>query len=116
MLLLGGGMLVTLVAVLTFAVTSLSAVRSFISHERQQIVDDRARVAVAVHEAETSLRRTVSYMELTWSTLPVSDEETYGAFLQHGNRLVIPRPAMSSGVLFIADTTAPSDATRVRRY
>jgi two-component system, NarL family, capsular synthesis sensor histidine kinase RcsC len=116
MLLLGGGVVVTLVAFLTFAVTCIYAVRNFMSDERHQVADDRSRVAAAVHEAETSLRRTVSYIELSWPSLQMSDGAAYDAFLQDGNRLVIPRPTMPTGVLFAADTSALKDSALVRRY
>ncbi|MBN3812281.1 hybrid sensor histidine kinase/response regulator [Paraburkholderia sp. Ac-20347] len=116
MLLLGGGVVVTLVAFLTFAVTCIYAVRNFMAGERQQIVEDRGRVAMAVREAETSLRRTVSYIELSWPSLQMTDGDAFDAFVKNGNRIVIPRPTMPSGVLFAADSRALDNPPLVRRY
>jgi len=109
MLLLGGGGVITLVAFLTFAVICVYAVRQFFAREQQQILDDRAHVAWIVREAETSLRRTVNFVELSWPTLPKADIAVYQAFVRNGNWLVVPRPTMPSGVIFAAAREALDD-------
>jgi two-component system capsular synthesis sensor histidine kinase RcsC len=116
MLLLGGGGVITLVAFLTFAVICVYAVRQFFAREQQQILDDRAHVAWIVREAETSLRRTVNFVELSWPTLPKADIAVYQAFVRNGNWLVVPRPTMPSGVIFAAAREALDDPALVRRY
>jgi two-component system, NarL family, capsular synthesis sensor histidine kinase RcsC len=116
LLLLGGGCVITLVGFLTFAVTCVYAVRHYVAGERQQIMEDRARVEMVVREAETSLRRTVSYIELSWPTLPAADVESYDALVRNGNWLIIPRPTMPSGIIFAAASQAFENPDLVRRY
>ena len=89
LLLLGGGVVVTFVAFLTFAVTCVYALRQFVADQRQNLVDDRGQVVTVVQADETSLRRTVSFFELSWPTLPQADIATYNAFLHNGNQLFI---------------------------
>lgn len=114
--LLGGGFVITLIALLTFIIMAVYSMRQLLVDERQQINDDRILVATTVKASEVSLRRTVSYIELSWPTMPVADEASYDAFLQNGNRLVIERPAMSTSIVFAADESALADPGRVRRY
>ncbi|NML34217.1 hybrid sensor histidine kinase/response regulator [Paraburkholderia antibiotica] len=116
MLLLGGGVVITLVALLTIPAACLYAVRQFVADERQQFTDDRSRVATAVREAETSLRRTVAFIELSWPTLPAAEQQYYDEFRRNGNRLTISPSATSNGVLFAADALALEDPLLVRRY
>ncbi|OLL27657.1 hypothetical protein BTH42_31045 [Burkholderia sp. SRS-W-2-2016] len=120
LLLLGGGVAISLVALLTIPAACLYAMRQFVAVEREQFVDDRGRVAAAVREAETSLRRTVAFIELSWPTLPAADLRYYDEFRRNGNRLVItPSPAAavaSNGVLFAAAPLALDDPLLLRRY
>ena len=116
LLLLGGGVAITFVAFLTFAVTCVYELRQFAAEQRQHLADDQAQVVAAVRAAETSLRRTVSFFELSWPTLPPADTALYDAFRRNGNRLFIESSRMSTGVYFAASERALSDPPLVRRY
>lgn len=116
LLLLGGGVVVTFVAFLTFAVTCVYALRQFVAEQRQNLVDDRGQVVTVVQADETSLRRTVSFFELSWPTLPEADVVTYNAFLHNGNELFIEAPEIPDGAYFVTSERALGDPNLVRRY
>ncbi|MFC5427362.1 ATP-binding protein [Paraburkholderia denitrificans] len=116
LLLLGGGVVITLVAFLMFAVTCVYAIRQFVAAERQNLAEDRGQVVTLVQAVETSLRRTVSLFELSWPTLPQNDGSAYAAFLRNCNQLSIKSPTTSSDVYFAASTKALDDPSLVRRY
>lgn len=116
LLLLGGGVVITFVAFLTFAVTCVYALRQFEAEQRQHLADNQAQVVAAVRAAETSLRRTVSFFELSWPKLRLADAALYDTFRRNGNGLIIESSRMSTDVYFAASERALGDPSLVRRY
>ncbi|RQH08995.1 hybrid sensor histidine kinase/response regulator [Paraburkholderia dinghuensis] len=116
LLLLGGGVVITFVAFLTFAVTCVYALRQFAAEQRQNLVDDRGQVVTVVRAAQTSLRRTVSFFELYWPTMPKADLTVYDAFRRNGNQLFIEGPGLGGGVYFAASERAVANESLVRQY
>jgi len=115
-LLIGGGMIVTFVTILTFVLAAMSAMRRFLIDERQRFFDDRAVVTTVVRESEASMRRTVAMAALTWNQGTESDTATYERFRQNGNKLILDRPTLSRPVLLAMEQGQEQDPALTRRY
>ncbi|WP_233868430.1 response regulator [Paraburkholderia adhaesiva] len=116
LLLLGGGVVITFVAFLTFSVTCVYALRQYAAEQRQALVDHRGQVVTVTRAAQTALRRTVSFFELSWPTMPQADRTLYDAFRRNGNQIFIEGPGLGGGVYFAASEHAVENTSVVRQY
>jgi len=105
--LLGGGIVLTVMALLTFGIAVASMIRAHIEGERRELAIEGQRMASEVMRAETVLRSTIYTAELAWNQRAADEGADAGEaakFRAAGGRLVHPNDSGLHSVLFVSTT------------
>lgn len=102
--LFGGGIVLTVLALVTFGIAVASMIRAHVNSEQRELAIEGRRIASDVMLAEMTLRSTVYMAELVWNqhTAPTSDAAV--KFQADGSRLVRQGEGAQKPVLFAGAT------------
>lgn len=98
--LFGGGIVFTVVALLTFGVAVASIVRAHIDGERRELQIEGERMASEVMRAEAIVRSTVYLAELVWNQRAAASPDEGARFRAGGGQLVRQHTGGLHSVLF----------------
>ncbi|TDA47887.1 hybrid sensor histidine kinase/response regulator [Burkholderia pyrrocinia] len=112
----GGGLLVTALVLLAFALESASALRGHLVSEREAFLVDRNLVMGEIDASETSFRNGLISAEMAWRDRPLADPGMLGQFRDGGHELVMqPFSGARTLLAFGVPSDPPSD-DEVRRF
>ncbi|NMV41665.1 hybrid sensor histidine kinase/response regulator [Ralstonia insidiosa] len=108
--LFGGGIVLTVMALLTFGIAVASMVHSHNEQQRRELAIEGQRMASEVTKAEIVLRSTIYMAELVWNQRAAEEPSDAARFKADGGRLVRQNDSGLHSVLFASagpDTPAP---------
>ncbi|WP_439893252.1 ATP-binding protein (plasmid) [Ralstonia sp. 25C] len=107
--LFGGGVVLTLMALLTFGIAVASMIHAHIDAERRELAIEGQRMASEVTKAEIVLRSTIYLAELVWNQRVTADPDATARFHADGGKLVRTNDGGLHSVVFAS--AAPQSAT-----
>ncbi|MGM3274217.1 ATP-binding protein [Ralstonia sp. 24A2] len=102
--LFGGGVVLTLIALLTFGIAVASMVHSHNERQRRELAIEGQRMASEVTKAEIVLRSTIYLAELVWNQRETATPGDAARFQADGGRLVRQHDSGLHSVLFASAT------------
>ena len=90
--LFGGGIVLTVLALLTFGIAVASMIVAHIDAERRELAIEGQRMASEVTKAEIVLRSTIYLAELVWNQHVTADPDAAARFHADGGKLVRTDP------------------------
>lgn len=102
--LFGGGVVLTLMALLTFGIAVASMVHSHNERQRRELAIEGQRMASEVTKAEIVLRSTIYLAELVWNQRETATPGDAARFQADGGRLVRQHDSGLHSVLFASAT------------
>ena len=102
--LFGGGLALTVMALLTFGIAVASMVHAHIEAERRELAIEGQRMASEVIKAEIVLRSTIYLAELVWNQQAKTDAAAAARFRADGGKLVRQHESGLHSVLFASAT------------
>lgn len=113
--LFGGGLVLSVMALLTFGIAVASMVHAHIEAERRELAIEGQRMASEVMKAEIVLRSTIYLAELVWNQQAKTDADTTARFRADGGKLVRQHESGLHSVVF-ASATPASPAPDLERF
>ncbi|MFM0638338.1 ATP-binding protein [Paraburkholderia metrosideri] len=115
LLMFGGGIVVTIVVLLAFALDLVSTVRSYIAAEQQAYLVDRSLVTSEIEASEASFRNGLISAELLWGENHRASQALISSFEAEGSELIIqPSPAVRPH-LFVGTPDQPASPDDLAR-
>ena len=102
--LFGGGIVLTVMALLTFGIAVASIVRAHVDGERRNLQVEGERMASEVVKAEAIVRSTVYLAELVWNQSAATSTDVAARFRAGGGQLVQQHSGGLHSVLFASST------------
>ncbi len=113
--LFGGGIVLTVMALLTFGIAVASMVHAHVEAERRELAIEGQRMASEVMKAEIVLRSTIYLAELVWNQQAKADTDAAARFRAQGGQLVRQHESGLHSVVF-ASATPQSPAPDLERF
>ncbi len=104
--LFGGGIVLTVLALLTFGIAVASMIVAHIDAERRELAIEGQRMASEVTKAEIVLRSTIYLAELVWNQHVTADPDAAVRFHADGGKLVRTHDSGLHSVVFASATPA----------
>ncbi|KVO33523.1 hypothetical protein WJ74_17900 [Burkholderia ubonensis] len=106
--LFGGGMVLTVMAIVTLGFAAAAMVHAHIENERRDLTVEARRMIGEILKAEMALRSTIFLAELVWSQRVPASRKEVTQFRADGGRLVLQRSSGLHSVLFASPTPQAS--------
>ena len=106
--LFGGGIVLTVLALVTFGIAIASMIRAHVSSEQRELAIEGRRIASDVMLAEMTLRSTVYMTELMWNQHATAASGAAATFEAGGAHMVRQSDAAQQPILFLGATPQTS--------